>query len=288
MFFLVLLLLLGWHANSLAADAVAPSAVPGITASGVPAISAIAKPDTGTPAPTDNGSWKGDKIKLANDVINVSGPNGSSYFAPDGSIFIVTDDDEKTHKLIVKFINTEPSSDGRTVKLINSRHLFFYQPTDKGADRVVPSASTNGAVDTHQLYALDKSAVEKMYYYRHGWAFGVLTVPYKYQLHDKSFGSALSIGPYLGYRTEDRGSSITWVISAGYVNNIPVPLANNTGTVNRSGFSIAVGPIISINKGTGMEIGVLAGQDRLGSNAAAPYQYEGKTWVSIAIGFKFF
>ena len=45
---------------------------------------------------------------------------------------------------------------------------------------------------------------------------------YKYQLSDKSFGSALSVGPYLGYRLEDRGSSLTYLVSAGFVDNIPV------------------------------------------------------------------
>ncbi len=256
-------------------------------ASSVQATSAIAQPTT---TPSDKDSWKGDKVKLANDVKNIGdGQNGSNYFAPDGSIFMVTDDDETSHKITVKFLNikTLPDSNGnKKVGLNSTANFMFWHKIDE-TPRDVPSASTSGPVDSHGLYTMDKAALEKMDYYRHGWAFGLLTVPYKYQLHDKSFGSALTIGPYVGYRFADQASSTTWVLTAGIVNNIPVPLANNTGTVNRSGFTLAVGWIFSINKGTGLEAGVLFGQDRLGSNAAAPYQYEGKTWASVAIGYKF-
>ena len=34
--------------------------------------------------------------------------------------------------------------------------------------------------------------------------------------------------------------------------------------------------------------GDLLGQSKLGSNAVAPYAYEGKTWVSVSVGYKFF
>ena len=56
---------------------------------------------------------------------------------------------------------------------------------------------------------------------------------------------------------------------------------------NRSGFSVALGVIFSIDKGTGIQMGILVGQDRLGNSATAPYVYEGKTWLSMSVGFKF-
>lgn len=282
-FGLLLFFFFSWQSNAFAADEDGVS-----SASGVPAISAKAKPASGTPAPNDKGDWKGDSIKLANDAIKIKGPGGDNFFAPDGAIFTVTADNLETHELTVKFLNIKQTPEQKAnnrVSVDNSWDWFFYGPSEK--DRDVPTAQ-NGSVNTHDLYTLDKAAVEKMDYYRHGWAFGVLLVPYKYQLYDKSFGSALSVGPYLGYRQEDRGSSVTYVVSAGLVNNIPVPLADNTGTVNRSGFSIAAGGILSIDKGSGIQVGVLVGQDRLGKNAAATYVYEGKTWVSVAVGYKFF
>jgi len=269
-----------WQSNALADDA----------ASGVPAISASAPVTEKTAAPNDNGDWKGDTVLLANDVIDIDGPSPATgksptkYFAPDGAIFVVTTDAPTTHKLTVKFRNISPAATAGKVQLNKSESWFFYKPTYE--ERTATNSTV--PVNSHDLYTMDKAAIEKMDYYRHGWAFGVLLVPYKYQLSDKSFGSALSVGPYVGYRQDARGSSVTYVVSAGLVNNIPVELANGSGTVNRSGFSFATGVIFSIDKGTGMQIGLLVGQDRLGSNSAAPYAYEGKTWGSVAIGYKFF
>ena len=113
-------------------------------------------------------------------------------------------------------------------------------------------------------------------------------MPFKYQTSDKSLSGPLNIGPYVGYRFEDYSSAIIPIFSAGYTTNIPVGLANGGGTVNRSGYSLAFGALFTINKGTGIQIGVMAGQDRLGTNALAPYPYEGKTWISLAVGAKIF
>jgi hypothetical protein len=252
------------------------------------AISASAIPAAGPPPAADNGSWKNDNVKLGNDVVNVGGPVGRGYFAPDGSVFIVTDDDEKTHTLTVKFRNITVMCDKNgngTIELDNTdSHTFLYDEKDK-TRRIQSGCAT--VVDSHNLYTMDKAAVEKMNYTRHGWAIGMLAVPYKFQLHDKSISSALSLGPYVGYRTENGGTALAWVVSAGLINNIPVAQVNGTGSVNRSGFSLATGLIFSIKKGTGIEVGLLVGQDRLGSNSSAPYPYEGKTWVSVAVGYKF-
>jgi hypothetical protein len=251
-----------------------------------PSASSIAEHNEGdTISPNDNGDWTGDVIKIANDVYDVkaaSKDDTTDHFVPDGAIFTVVSDDSTTHKLIVKFRNVKAG--GTDVTVDETGGNFHYSPSE--TKRKMPENLT--AVDTHNLYTFDKAAIEKMDYYRHGWSFGGLLVPYKYQLSDKSFGSALSIGPYLGYRSEDRGSSLVYLMSAGYVSNIPVPLADKSGTVNRSGFTVAVGVIATIDKGSGIQVGLIAGQDRLGSNSLAPYEYEGKTWLSIAIGFKFF
>jgi hypothetical protein len=271
-----------WQSNAFADNA----------ASGVAAASALPKETTA--APNDNGDWKGDTILLANDVKDI-GPERATensighFFAPDGAIFVVTADDPKTHKLTVKFRNIKFSAPTGKIQLDESVGWFFYKRTSKERifeERTAPESTT--PVNSHNLYTMDKAAIEKMDYYRHGWAFGVLLVPYKYQFKDKSFGSALSVGPYVGYRQDTLGSSVTYIVSAGMVNNIPVALANGTGTVTRSGFSLAAGVVFSIDKGTGMQVGLLFGQDRLGSNAEAPYAYEGKTWGSVAIGYRFF
>ncbi len=228
---------------------------------------------------------------LANDVSQIKGPAVAddkarkvNFFAPDGAIFTVVKDDTEKKELTVKFRNIAfPYQNDR---IVLDSHVGWFHYSASEIQRQVGGGQV--PVNSHDLYFLDKAAVEKMNHYRHGWAFGMLTIPYKYQLSDKSFGSALSVGPYFGFRLADQAGSITYVLSAGFVNNIPVALANSSGTENRSGFTLATGMIFSIDKGTGMQIGVLVGQDNLGTNTAAPYAYEGKPWVSIAIGYKFF
>lgn len=238
-----------------------------VAASGVAATATLQTTQiSAAPQPSDEYDWKGDKVKLLSDVINIKATidtaGQQNYFAPDGSIFDVVTDDKKTNKLTVKF--RKDNIDG---------------------NRNAPSSQTR--IEEHGTYSLDKAAVENALHKRYGWAFGALLVPFKYQLSDKSFSGSTTIGPYFGYKIQNSSGSITPVISAGWVGNIAVPLANGSGTVNRSGFTIAAGLIFSIDKGTGTQIGVLFGQDRLGSNAVAPYQYEGDTWFSMSIGFKF-
>lgn len=278
-------------ATTAAVSATNAVATLGAASSAASATVAVTSAQAGQQSPDDKGDWKGDVVLLANDVSQIKGPDATdgkarkkNFFAPDGAIFTVVNDDAEKKELTVKFRNISPSKQTDQIVLDSRVGWFHYNASEiqrQVGDGQVP-------VNSHDLYFLDKAAVEKMNHYRHGWAFGVLTIPYKYQLSDKSFGSALSVGPYFGFRQADQAGSITYVLSAGLVNNIPVALANNAGTVIRSGFTLATGMIFSIDKGTGIQVGVLVGQDNLGTNTAAPYAYEGKPWVSIAVGYKFF
>ncbi|GAB5605823.1 hypothetical protein [Sideroxyarcus sp. TK5] len=262
-----------------------PASAQAVAASSVPAT-----------APSDEYDWKGDKVQLLVDVTKIkkSADESGDYFAPESTIFTVSNDDKKTNKLTVKFLNVKPG-DGQNVHVEPTDELPLFSKIFAGlgwkyvtADKDRVASDGSQPVDTHGAYVLDKAAVENIPHTRYGWTFGALIVPFKYQLSDKSFGGSSTIGPYVGYRFQDNQGAVTPVVSAGWVNNIPVALANGGGTINRSGFSWAAGVIFSIDKGTGFQAGVLVGQDRLGSNAAAPYQYEGKYWLSLSVGYKFF
>lgn len=230
---------------------------------------AASSPQQSITAPNDLHDWTGDLIQLhANTTGFVKDANQSSYSAPDGSKLMVTQENPINHKLRVKF------------RKVESENASF----------------TETSVNTNEVFVIDKSEIEKMPHSRAGWTFGALVIPFKYHPSDKSFGGSASIGPYVGYRISPYisglyGTSATWIASAGWTSSIAVPTAPNVtpaGSVNRSGFSFSTGLIFSVDKGEGIQVGILAGQDRMGSNAIAPYSYEGKTWISMAVGYKFF
>ncbi|MDD2777099.1 MAG: hypothetical protein PHU06_14195 [Gallionella sp.] len=235
------------------------------------------------PQPNDESDWTGDSITLRSDFQGIKAaadPLGKDYFSPDGAVLDVAKDD-KSGKLRVKF--RSDSLDGSNACTDPS---FFVPCGIRGIQETSRKLPDN-IVDGHGSFLVDKVAIENAAHLRRGFTFGALLVPFKYQLSDKSFSGSTTIEPYIGYKFQDNRGSITPVFSAGLVSNIKVPLANGGGTVDRSGISLATGVIFSIDKGTGIQIGILFGQDRLGSNAAAPYQYEGKTWTSVSIGWKF-
>lgn len=238
-----------------------------------------------TPQASDEFDWKGDRIELRSDFKNIkaaSNPAGPDYSAPDGAILDVSMDDKKTGKLEVKF-----RTDSLNGSNACSDPSLFVPCGWRGTKSPQRNDLPANTVEGHGAYIVDKSAIESAPHLRRGWSFGALIVPFKYQLSDNSLSGATSLGPYAGYKFQDNRGSITPIFSALLVPNISVPQANGGASVNRSGFSFAGGIIFSIDKGTGTQIGLLLGQDRLGSNAAAPYAYEGKTWLSVSIGFKF-
>jgi hypothetical protein len=287
-------------------------------ASGVPASSAMYTAASGVPAatPSDENDWKGDRIQLLTDVKDIKDMEGNaSYFAPDGAVFIVSNDD-KSNRITGKFVNVKPcNGDGtKSTKVcidpteglpaisqffawIGVKHINNKE-SDKARDvpaKLIPvenrcpnTSALYTPVENHGLYVLDKAAVEKMPHSRYGWTMGGLIVPFKYQTSDKSFSGSTSIGPYVGYRFQSNSGSVTPVISAGWVSNIPVSTGTGTQTTSASGFSWSAGVIFSVDKGSRIQFGVLAGQDRVGSSAPNPYKYEGDTWLSMAIGYKVF
>lgn len=235
------------------------------------------------PQPSDQSDWKGDRIVLRSDVTKIKSTDttdATEYFAPDGAELDVAADDKKTDKLTVKFrLDTLDGSNACADPSFFSCAFAKKQPTR--------DFSANHVVDGHQAFVVDKAAIENLPHARRGFTFGALLVPFKYFSSDKSFSGSSTIGTYVGYKFQDNRGSFTPVLSAGWMPNISVPTANGGASVSRSGFSLATGVIFSVDKGTGLQLGVLVGQDRLGSNAVAPYQYEGKTWFSLSIGFKF-
>lgn len=115
---------------------------------------------------------------------------------------------------------------------------------------------------------------------------GVLSVPYKWHLSDKSVTVGSTIGGYLGYRAKTwRNLSVTPIIGGGLA-MVSGDLPGLPGTSTSTGISLASGLIGTVGTGsTGVQWGVLVGVDWLGHSAN--YRYEGKPWLAFEVGYNF-
>lgn len=154
------------------------------------------------------------------------------------------------------------------------------------ADCPAAAEEINKLVKTDEAYRISKAQLEKHGFYRSGWVYGGLMVPYKYHRHDKSFSSAVTIGPYLGYRLGGFGFDTAFVGTLGIAS---LAVANASGgTSTQQGYTTALGIIGSVTKNKNpLQLGILIGRDWAGSNSAIRYEHEGKTWIAAQIGFRF-
>ncbi len=144
-----------------------------------------------------------------------------------------------------------------------------------------------------ELKALRASELNASGAERLGWTYGVLALPFKYYAKDRSFGSGVSLGPYVGRRSGAAGSAITFAAAAtiGAVKgDVKDASGTVTGTPDLMAFSFALGWMYDISKAPGIKpfkIGLFVGQDRVSSDKAVSYKLNGQTWVAFQIGFDF-
>lgn len=129
---------------------------------------------------------------------------------------------------------------------------------------------------------------------RYGWAYGVLTLPFKYHIHDKSFTpGTLNIGPFLGRRWASAGSAVTLAAAAtvGTVRGESRDTAGNiTGTPDLAAFSVAVGLMFDVSKNPDLKpfkVGLFYGNDRVTDNTVTTYKHNRAPWLAFQIGFDF-
>lgn len=128
---------------------------------------------------------------------------------------------------------------------------------------------------------------------RHGWAYGVLALPFKYYASDKSMASGLSLGPYFGRQVAAPGSIYTIAVAAALSSvKGEVRDADNkiTSTPDLQAFSVAVGTMWSISKAPKIKpfkIGLFVGLDSVRSDDVVKFKNNRKAWVAFQVGFDF-
>jgi hypothetical protein len=178
-------------------------------------------------------------------------------------------------------------------------HLFVLSQRDEGDDQVLQVAAAKPHLwyycspigpDLRQVRAsqLEMAGAERL-----GWTYGVLTMPFKYYRHDRTFGSSVSLGPYVGRRSGAAGSAITFAVAAtiGSVKGAVLDAGGAvTGTPDLMAFSLAAGWMYDISKAPGVKpfkIGVFFGQDRVSRDKVVNFKHNGRGWMAFQIGFDF-
>jgi hypothetical protein len=122
----------------------------------------------------------------------------------------------------------------------------------------------------------------------HGFAYGALTVPLKYQLTGKNdLTGTATLGPYIGYRW-DRSGTIqfaTEVVAFLGASNISVTQNVNgaNATQNLFGISYGIG-LLGILTGN-LQAGFIFGYDHVATSNH--YQYNDKPWIALSLGYSF-
>lgn len=116
---------------------------------------------------------------------------------------------------------------------------------------------------------------------------GVLAVPFKWHIADKSSTMGSTVGGYLGYQTKTyRDLTVTPIIGGGLA-LIDVGTAGGQNSIIGTGISVATGLIgrVGSTGTTGVQLGLIVGVDWLGRSAG--YRYEGKPWLAFECGYNF-
>jgi hypothetical protein len=152
-----------------------------------------------------------------------------------------------------------------------------------------------------QFTGVPSSALALAGAYRTGWAYGALTMPYKYYPGEKSFVSGAPLGLYAGVRFGETGSAVTFAaaftlgVVTGETGETKTD-AQGVKTFTRSGsaqlpaLSGAVGVIFDIFKSTEakpFKIGLFVGQDRVNEDPTTFYKFNRKKWLAFQIGYDF-
>jgi len=163
-------------------------------------------------------------------------------------------------------------------------------------DSDLPGAAAPVIAVTDRTYTFDGQTLAKSDFYREGFTWGGLVIPYKFYFKDKSIKSNSSVVGFAGYEGWFPGVSLSTIVALGG-GTAPTPASSSSSTTSKSStssmttntttlvtYTAAVGFIAAFGDGT-VKAGLMFGRDYQGNAAAFPY--ENKTWMALSIGAGF-
>lgn len=174
-----------------------------------------------------------------------------------------------------------PDSDFHILGFSDDHTKFLVYFTDVKRVKDVTGDIQYVAEDT--LYEIDRSRLTPIYYRRWRISHGLLIIPFKLRMEDKSLTGQSTIGYYIGREEEHLQAGWNWVIAGG-LTLIPVTDAGGE-TEEKTGATLAVGWILKTIDN--FQLGAFAGVDHIGGSAGESWKFEDDPWVSLSIGFEF-
>jgi len=215
-------------------------------------------------------------------------------------------------KLKVKNIddNTEYTIDGGLVyRTLGEEDGFIYLKILKGikeTNKNIEIDFTNNDYDvSNQLFKVSKADLKDYNkIWQQGLSWSTLLLPIKYRPEtelngtkfDRTFSTDISVGPFFGYKFKTGKFYDQFVKVGAFAGptliQFPTVVTPNNGQSNQNnitndnliGFSFGWGIVYQFNK---LQIGLINGKDYLGGEKSKEWQYDGKSWWSFAIGYKF-
>jgi hypothetical protein len=226
----------------------------------------------------------GDRVVLSVDIpgferVDDTSARPAQHVAPQGSVLWIDSKPDLRQRVTVHF--------SCIAKTATKTRLWCSRSSTSELQKHAEAATTAGyagVVNTHTQYRIPLDSLKLYAVSSVGSQYGVLLVPYKFHLSDRSFSSGVTLGGYYSYALSSPGISWGPVASAGLA-VVPVATTTESGeptTENKAAVSAAVGLLVTFSKTNNFQIGLLAGWDWLGSDAE--YEHEGKTWVAISFG----
>ncbi len=224
------------------------------------------------PIPNDLSNYIGDRIRFAvNTNVTLKGDKNNTICVP----------------ALTRMSVIGKDSEGNLLVKIGGPHLM-QSLLRLGKEQKVLSCDTPAKeIDSHVAYVVSRADLEQSGLARTGATYGALVVPFKWHMQgNRDFTGSSTLGAYLGYRFETANAIGFTLTPIGFMgaSNISVPNPNGSGTdQNLSGFALGTG-LIGTFKGS-FQVGVVVGWDHVSRNAG--YQYNGKPWLAMEIGFPF-
>jgi len=177
----------------------------------------------------------------------------------------------------------------QAIKEVSPPRLWKSKPgaLEPPANLPCGTGTTLPSYDT--LYQFQATDANTGAYYREGFTWGGMLIPYKFYVKDRTFKGNPSTVAFVGYEGWFSGMSLAGVLALGpgiaqsASTTSATPSTKSTSTSTAVTYTAATGFVATF--GGSIKAGLLVGWDWQGSGNN--FQYEGKTWVALSIGAGF-
>lgn len=224
-------------------------------------------------------------------------------------------EEEKTfnYKLLVEVPVVECDIEGNILDetvLVAPREAIFTKLRAKNADTVIVRfwdwetgtekynkfnfTDKAGGTESEQKYFLmlqkefDEERVIPRYSSKPSFTAGTLIVPIKIRFNEFDFSKDFTLGPTVGmrFRLNNYSENFGNVLVGLGVTSVTLDSASTEGTIlkteDRPALTPSLGFLLEFNT---VQVGLFTGIDYISDNSATNWNYHGKPWVSLGLGY---